>query len=264
METQERNFKRVLLMGDLHSGHRVGLTPPWVEPYKPEYDRWSMLRRELWNHYESTVLSLKPIDYCMINADCIDGRGERSGGHELILPNRQDQCKCASSAIKIVNAGSYHMTYGTPYHTGKLEDWECGIAKELDATIGGHEWYTINGVTIDMKHKVGNTQVPYSKGTAISRERLWNMMWQDIGEQPKAQIIVRSHVHWHFDCGDHTWRGIYLPALQGQGTKFGARQCSNIVHFGVVHLDIYNDGRFRWEPHIVQVEQQVRKSLVLS
>jgi len=36
---QKRNFTRIAVLADLHSGHRVGLTPPWHDPYKPDYDR---------------------------------------------------------------------------------------------------------------------------------------------------------------------------------------------------------------------------------
>jgi hypothetical protein len=210
------------------------------------------------------VESLKPIDHCFINADCIDGRGERSGGTELILPDRLKQCECATGAIKRVEAKSYHMTYGTPYHTGHLEDFENNIAKELGATIGSHEWYNINGVIIDMKHSISNTTVPHTRGTAMGREYLWNRIWAEHDEQPRAQVIIRSHVHWYFHVGNGFWLGVYTPALQGQGTKFGARQCSSHIDFGVFHIDIYNDRRIEWKPHLVTIEMQKVKPIVLS
>ena len=118
-------------------------------------------------------------------------------------------------------------------------------------------------VIFDLKHKVGNTTVPYSKGTAISKERLWNLLWNEHDEQPKANIILRSHIHWYFQCGDADWQAIYLPALQGMGSKFGGRQCQNIVHFGAVHFDIEDNGRVNWKPHIVRVSTQRRGVLPL-
>jgi len=44
------------------------------------------------------------------------------------------------------------------------------------------------------------------------------------------------------------------------GSKFGARICSGIVHFGLMHFDIDMRGNIvDWDKHIVIVEEQKAK-----
>jgi hypothetical protein len=81
--------------------------------------------------------------------------------------------------------------------------------------------------------------------------------------RPQATIILRGHVHYTIDCGDPTWRAIILPALQGMGSKYGARQCSGTVDFGITVFDVEDDGSFVWKVETVRVEEQAVKVLEL-
>ena len=93
-----RKFKRVVVISDQHAGHRVGLTPPkwWTQILG---DKWYRTQMDLWKEFTKGIDGLKPIDVLMVNGDCIDGRGERSGGSELITGNRMKQVEMASFAI---------------------------------------------------------------------------------------------------------------------------------------------------------------------
>ena len=249
--------KRVLAIGDLHCGHRVGLTPPQWQDRSPERVKYHKIQSECWNAFDNMVQALKPIDILIVNGDAIDGRGERSGGTELITVDRNVQCNMAVYAIKHIGAKNVVLTYGTPYHTGQLEDIENTIADRVKGEIHSHEWIDIEGTVFDIKHKVGSSSIPHGKGTAIAKDRLWNLLWSEHGEQPKADVLLRSHVHYHFHVGEPGWLAMTLPALQGQGTKFGARQCSGIVHFGMVHFDCSKEG-YTWAPHVLRLQSQKR------
>jgi len=261
------NFKRVLLRGDGHSGHKAGLTPPpWNSLNNDPDPRWQEIRALLWNKYASIVDSLKPI-YCLIDmGDAVDGKGERSGGTEQIVADRHEQADMAAWSINYCDAEHVVMVHGTPYHTGVLEDFDRDVAdrvKHLDK-IGSHEWVEINGVTFDCKHKVSSSVVPYGRGTPIARDWLWNALWAEREMQPKADIIVRGHTHTPFFIGEPgEWYACTLPALQGLGTKFGARQCSGIVKWGLAYCDVYDNGEWsiHWESH--NIKEQAATSLKL-
>ena len=76
---KKRNFTRVVIGGDKHCGHRVGLTPPdWQSAILGR--KYYNIQRELWKEFTGIMDYLKPIDVLMMNGDAIDGRGERSGG----------------------------------------------------------------------------------------------------------------------------------------------------------------------------------------
>ena len=264
-------MKRVLICSDSHCGHRSGLTPPgWqLRPSDAESKRikWVKTEKACWDWFRKHVSRLKPIDHLIINGDLIDGTGHRSGGTELITTDRNDQIDMALKWIRWVDARTVHIVRGTPYHTGEQEDMEDLIASELQCSIGDHEWYDINGVVFDVKHAVGSSSIPHGRATPLLKEHLWNALWAEHEEQPKADVLVRAHVHYHLHAGGmlngRPWLTMSLPALQGMGTKFGARKCSGHVDFGFVHFDIDSKGSYSWQAHIAKLQEHKAQTLKL-
>ena len=154
------------------------------------------------------------------------------------------------------------LSHNTPYHVGKLDDYEDLLAEHLGATIKDHPFFTIGGVTFDAKHKVGSSSVPYSRGTSIARDRLWNVLWAERGEQPKADVILRSHVHYHSYVGGPGWVAMTTPALQAAGTKYGGRACSGTVDWGVIVFEV-EDGEFDWKAYLVNLKSNVVEAVKL-
>ena len=237
---KKRNFKRVVVIADQHGGHRVGLTPPkwWTQILG---DKWYRTQIDLWEEFAKGIDGLKPIDFLIVNGDCIDGRAPKSGGSELITVSRSVQVEMASFAINYCEAKKVYITRGTPYHVGYLEEWENEVAKQTNAAkIGDHEFYDVNGVVFDVKHKIGGSSIPHGQHTALAKERLWNLHWAEVGMQPKADILIRSHVHYFSVAQKDNWLGVITPALQGMGSKYGAKECSNLVNWGFIWFDILN------------------------
>ncbi len=176
----------------------------------------------------------------------------------------------AAAVIKHIRAPKIAMTYGTPYHAGVDTDYEGNIALEVKAQqIGSQLWPEINGVVFDIKHQAeSGSSIPHGKGTPLSKERLWNYLWNEHDAQPKSDILIRSHCHYAFDCGEPHWHAFFTPALQGAGTKYGGRRRSGIVHFGILYFDIKNEGRniqekVEWNYKTIFVESQKSKVLTL-
>lgn len=254
--------KRIVVLADMHCGHRVGLTAP--EFQLPIDTRWGFIQYQLWNSYEGMINRLKPIDYVFVNGDSIDGKGNRSGGTELLTSDRKQQARIAARAILYCEAEKVIMSHGTPYHVGQEEDWEEDVAEKVNAVdLGSHTWPKVNGIVFDLKHHIAGSSVPYGKGTQIGKDRLWNLLWAEHEEQPKAQILIRSHVHSFFFCGEDHWLGIVTPALQGLGSKFGSRKCVQHVDFGLVYFDIEEDGTYSWGWDIAKVSSQRATTLEL-
>ena len=263
--------KRVLVVADFHCGHRVGVTPARWDPGTREpadaldlathrYNKYAAIRAETWGEYCTIVDSLGPIHLLIVNGDCIDGRGDKSGGLELIEHDLHNQVKMASEVILRAHAKSVVMTFGTAYHSGKLEDKELGIAELVQAvTIGAHEWPEVNGRVFDVKHKIGRSSIPHGRSTPMKRAALWNMLWADVGMQPRATVFIRSHVHYFDFTGDAHRLGIITPALQAMGTKYGARECEGLVDWGMVIVDVEKDGSYDWRAMLRPVESQRAK-----
>lgn len=255
--------KRIVVISDLHCGHLCGLTPPgWQVTQTPEHAgkraKFGLLQREGWGWYEREIAALSPVYSVVVNGDTIDGRGELSGGAELITTDRNEQNAIAAHCINAWKCKRVNMLYGTAYHTGRDgEDWEENLRDKIKAAhVGSHDWFEINGRVFDIRHHVGSSDIPHGRATAILRDWMWNVLWHNADEQPLADVVIRSHVHYHIAVMTEGVVCMTTPALQGMGSRFGARRKSGRVHFGFVHFDITSNGEITWQPHIAKLRSQ--------
>jgi len=231
-------MKRLLVISDLHCGHRAGLTPP---EWQYSDGKFAEIQKAMWTWYAEMIDGMKPIDVLVVNGDAVDGRGEASGGTELLSSDRKEQCEMARVCIDRVGAEKIYMVYGTAYHTGKEEDWEAVLSEMVAAAgIHSHLWLKIEDVTFDFKHKVSGSVIPHGRHTGPARDKLWNLLWAEKDLQPKADVLVRSHVHYFTQSADSFSEIFTTPALQGPGSKYGARLMSGIIDIGALAFDCEN------------------------
>lgn len=248
--------KRVIVLADMHCGHIAGLTPT---PFQCNggnkiKDFAVKLERECWSAFNYLLKNTKQrFDIAIWNGDLIDGRGERSGGTELITSDRDEQGDIASRVVETVGANRNFFCYGTAYHTGQCEDFENRIAERFGGDIKSHQFIEVNGVVIDVKHKIGGSSIPHGRATAIKREQLWNLLWAEQDGQPKADIIMRSHVHYYDYTGNDNYYAVVTPALQAAYTKYGARACSGTISWGFLTIEINARGEYHCVRHKVPV-----------
>jgi hypothetical protein len=261
----KRKFKRILVVGDTHCGHRVGLTPPKYQSAIPG-KKYYYTQVETWDLYRKWINELQPIDIVFGLGDMVDGKGYSSGGSELLTTDAKLQCEIAIACIEPINAKKHLFVYGTPYHVGTSgEDYEREIAEYFGGEIKSQAWCDVNGTVFDLKHQSeSGTSLPTGKGTPLSKEWLWNLIWHDQnGQQPKADVFIRAHAHYAFQVSEpNRWMAIAIPALQAAGTKYGARRRSGVVHFGLVCIDCYPDGEYTISWRIAPVEsrqERIRK-----
>ncbi len=254
-------MKRVVVISDTHCGHRAGLTPPaWQYQPTDEYPKYAMFQQSMWKWYSKTIESLKPIDLLVHNGDAIDGKGEKSGGTEQIVADRNKQSNMAIECINVADAGRVIMVYGTGYHTGLEEDWEDVIAEKIGAEIHSSPALTVEGVVFDFKHKVSSSVIPHGRHTGPARDKLWNSLWAEKKLRPKADIIVRSHVHYYTQSIDTFGKVITTPCLEGPGSKFGARMCSGIIDIGLMSFDC-EDGECVTSTHLMDMAFMAEKAI---
>ena len=250
---------RILPFGDFHCGSEVGLTPPVYQykcidnPVSTEHckrNKWAQLQKECYDWYLDTLDLLRPINKVLVLGDCTDGDGKRSGGTEQITTDRKKQASMAIEVIEQVGCCDISMVYGTAYHTGNAEDFEVDIATHFNAKIGSHEWESVNGVVFDIKHDQSSTKNP---GTSLFNAVVDNREWAVLGEQPKADVLIRAHTHRYCVLNLEDCLAISIPSLQAYGTKFGARKCSRKVQFGLMVLDVWPDGVVIQHVHIAKL-----------
>ena len=266
-------MKRIVFIGDGHSGHRAGLIPPtyqYKKPYpdedpylKHEYEKYAEVQKLLWDFITEWAKKLQPIYALVYNGDAIEGKGRKSGGRELISSDRDVQCSMASQVIKMFKPKHVLMTFGTNFHTGYDEDWERQIAKDVSAEkIADMLWFDINGLRFNVRHKVSRSVIPHGRATPILRQHLWEKLWADWEERKAASVLIRHHVHYHTFAGGPDHLVMTGPGLQAY-SQYGVRQCEGIVHMGLVWFDVDKHGSYRWESKIIAGKLLKSKPLVL-
>lgn len=252
---------RILALSDMHCGHHLGLTPPEFRSLSDEFEdeRKILQQQEIyWDFFYENVMKYGPYDAVVHNGDAIDGSGTKSGGTELISTNRRKQCQIAAHILNMIPAEEIYMTYGTPYHTGQLEDWEDEIADKIGAIrIDDVIILDAHGKIFNFKHHVGNSQVPWGRPTALTRDRFFDALNSMDGLHLKADIVIRSHVHYFQvvgGCWGGHWKAYTTPALMGYGPKYARKMAGN-VDFGFLVFDVSEEGEITCTEVILRKSQ---------
>ena len=199
---------RILVEGDYHCGHVLGLTPP---------DWWSKQNRRfasaMWNWREKMLAEVGPVDVHVLNGDLTDGEG-RKGTIGLIVTDIAMQAEMAAMAAKRVNAKERFLTYGTPFHTVSTLSHEQLVADELDAPITDTLRLKAGGLRFNFRHVVGRSDVPYGQGTQLFKEAVRDALQSLIHKTADADVFVRSHVHYFWHEESATKHALICPAWE--------------------------------------------------
>lgn len=254
--------KTIVFISDLHCGSVYGITP---EEHFSHYDNYRELQEETWNKYCAIADRWVNPDVLIVNGDCIEGAQTKQGGAELITPDRNVQSDMAVIAINKFRAKNIFMTFGTRYHCSEqAEDFEYVIANKLNAKIEGRLFLEVEGMTFDIRHKVGSSSIPHGRATSLLRENMWNLIKESEDIGPKVDVIVRSHVHYHIWIEDGKRVMFTTPALQLARGRYGSRECSGKIHWGAIRLTVDNGEIIRKEVNLCSVEGNKPQILKVS
>lgn len=247
-------FKRMIILSDLHCGHRLGLTPPsWAYKEDSVFTIEAKIQRESWNWYVSVINEIigPRCDVLVVNGDAIDGDSFKNGGTELITTNRIEQAEMVVDCLKVWEYDKLFMVRGTPYHVGKIEQFEDVVASKMGCYITDNLNLIFNGKTFNFTHKIGGTSVFYSKATQVVKAAIANELMSNQYGDRKADVVVRSHLHYYTEYRDSNRIALVTPGLQ-VSSRFGRQQCSNQVgnDFGFVVVDVFDNGFISVMPYL--------------
>ena len=260
-----KDTKRVLVITDLHCGHTAGLTPPEWWNDSPYFAQLKREQKEQWDFFSGVVQNVGKIDVLFVLGDAIDGKGKRSESTELIVVDEVKQADIAKACINHIPFKKGFFVRGTPYHVGTGNDFEDIVADHFSAPIDNQLWVDVNGITFDLKHKIGGSSIPHGRSTSLAKEKLWNREWVEMEGQPKADIFIRGHVHYFNFCGSENYLAMTAPPLQAPKTKYGSQQCSGTVNFGVLVFDVPENATLddvQWRKYTKHLKEVAPKKLV--
>lgn len=207
-------LKTVCVVSDLHCGSRWGLraNPKIGDMYTTAANVW------LWEVFTHFVKSIPPIDLLILNGDMIDGSQRRSEGTSLITTCLDEQTEIAIECLTplVAKAKKTIRTVGTAYHEsfhGPLAslDKHFRIKKAPEGKAMVRDIYLDGGpnkedsVVLNVKHNPEGEGALY-RGTTLDREARWAVMAESAHDIPKANFIVRSHIHFASAFSDYASR----------------------------------------------------------
>jgi len=252
-------------MGDTHTGHYAGLTPPekWCE-VRGEWADIGRQQRKMWKFYIDSLKDIGNIDIAVLNGDGIAGKNYKAGGRQIYEMSMIEQSHICTRILKETKAKEYHVVFGTPYHVGESEDFESIIAKDLKGKAHGHLMLKVRDTIFDIKHKLGGGAIPSTRAASLMREKQQNIMWAYNDGQPNANVIIRSHVHDFIFAGTDKFTCVLLPCLEGFGDIHGVRACSGIIKIGLVWFDIYDNNVIDWHYKVMNFEIKENNKIIES
>ncbi|RPH38317.1 hypothetical protein EHM92_00100 [bacterium] len=266
--------KRLVVVSDLHFGSSFGLLPPGFvnsEGAEIGLNTGQKYLWECWSDFCGRVKPYKP-DAVIVNGDIVEGKQGKEGGMGLSLRLMEDQKTAAiEGLLKLKEACpvgcAFYFTQGTAYHVGEHGEYEEGVAGALGArqyySVGTGRlvrealWLDIGGVIIEAAHAIGGTQGFY-RATQTDREMQWSAMSGKDATKgvPKADLLIRSHVH-HFIAVSHASKqGVICPCWQLQ-TKYARKNSLHRMHPDIGGLFVYVDPwrKRRGEPPCLVVQR---------
>lgn len=206
-------LNRVAVVADLHCGSRWGLRykPNASDPYTSPADLW------LWDCWTRLINIWPEVDLLILNGDLIDGSQRKSEGTSTLTTCIDEQVDIAINCLRpLVNkAKKVIRMRGTGYHEtlhGNLStlDREFGIKRPsgdkslvrdiyLDGTPDSPD---NEKVVLNVKHNPEGSRTLYL-GTTLDRETRWATLAEAAHAMPKADFIVRSHIHFASEFTDH-------------------------------------------------------------
>lgn len=231
----------ILVVNDLHVGSVYGLLPPNFKSSSGAVIGQNPGQKHLWRCWKELArrVSKIKISAVVVNGDAIDGPQVKSRGQESCLPDLNDQERAAVDVLqylfdKLAEGPSgknfeRYFVQGTEYHDGRgAENFE-NVARELKGEkyrglgTGVHSKEVldleIEGVVINFAHHVGGGGGGITRGNALDKEMIMSALAGKLGKFPKADCLVRAHMHFFCHVEHGSKHGAIAPAWQLQ-TRF--------------------------------------------
>lgn len=239
-----------ILTSDVHGGSKGGLLTPDWRPGKnhPEYP----LQVLFWEWFEKEIKAIGPVDYLHHNGDATDG-SLRPAMIDIAVTDVSLQAEIGADALSIVKRKETFATFGTPVHTVGLHDYERHFADRLGAEIGEETTLKLEGLNWHWRHTAPRSDTPYGQGTQLFKQKVRDSLEAEMQGYPKADAVVRSHVHYFLRYEMIGALAISTPCLQLPINRYGRKLNTQYYNVGFLHVRHHKGGFTDIYPHILQL-----------
>ena len=266
-------FVDVFVVSDVHAGSIFGLWPPDFKLADGSVYRLNKGQDYLWKcwlHLRDRLTvaidtkSINPAAVVFLG-DGIDGRQEAQRATEAVTVRLSDQKEAFVAAMQCLlepfKGLPVYGIAGTEYHDQRSADTLEDALKDLNAEsyegIGSgrycHEILDLDvfGKVINFSHHIPALTGLY-RATAIDREAIWSALAGEEGKSPKADVLVRGHVHYFVHVEHESKHGVIVPAWQLQTRFMRKRSVYRMLpNLGAVIIRVFKEEA--WHDDKIQI-----------
>jgi hypothetical protein len=223
-----KNRKIILILSDMHSGHKLGLLNPEtiiemedengnIDKHSPEMTKaqeylWGIYK---WGLKEVKKLAGKSPIYAWHNGDLTQGSANGKYPNSTVTPRDSDQIAIAFynllPLMRLKNLRSFRMIYGTGWHVfndGSSERIVANMLKmqypKIDIKSMYHNLTDIGDAWIDISHHGPNQSKRIWLEGNVARFYLRDLILKAVVDKsPVPKLVARAHIHQKIDIPDN-------------------------------------------------------------
>ena len=204
----------------------------------------------------------------VLNGEPCDGANKKQVGQQSWTTNLQDQINDAGKLLNDIPYENLIFVRGSGYHVQQDgTNFEEILAHQLGAekyrAYGGEgltDYYALiemYGKTFNFTHHVGYNKWAAYRTTALAREMAGMVFEKD--KMGKADVIIRSHVHYFVHIEFVNTHGILTPAWKyPDHFLFRGGLAGTTPDIGLVEIVIEPNGETIVYPHIANIDKKAQ------
>lgn len=251
-------MKAVLVLSDMHCGHRLAIMPPSFETSDGIVVKANKPQRALYKFWLEVVKKWKNPDVLVVNGEPFDGQQPIDRGTEAWTTNYLDQVDASVQLIKEFGAKKIFTTRGSNYHVSiggiSIEEIfaERVGAEKVDGKLVFPELFLdVENVKFNFAHHISSSVSGWQYRSTPSAKEAMLLKLNESHKWP-YDILVRSHVHYYWYNGSTSHLAMTTPCWQLQ-TWFMYRKTAagTIPDIGAVRFIVDNES-YDWDEMIAK------------
>ena len=254
-------MKIVVVLSDVHCGHKLAVCPLTFEDSNGGIYRANKVQRALFEAWSETAKLWNKPDILVVNGEPIDGQQPHDNGVEAWTTNYLDQIDASVQLVKMFGAKKTYVTRGSNYHVQQggisIEEifgQRVGAEKVDGHFIAPELFLDVDGIVFNLAHHIpGSTSGWMYRSTPPAKEMM--LMQLNASHKWPFDVLIRSHNHYYWYVGSASKLAMLTPCWQLQ-TWFNYRKSSagTIPDIGAVRF-VVDNGIYDWDAKLFKLEE---------
>lgn len=243
--------KRVLVIGDLHVGSDVAVSPEEIKLDSGNVISANEIQLTILRQFQEMCDIAGKVDLLILNGDLVDGQNFVGRGKGILTT---DMCKQVDTAVDLISEINFRKVVGccgTPYHVDRNPNLDKMTIEKLGGVCLDEISIIVEQTRIYANHRTPVRMSGGHRSQSISTDMLMSELnAESFGK--KVDVIFKSHAHYYLAYDNSKTLGFVCPCWKSRDefAKSSTSPFAFLPSLGFIMLDIETDGSFSWQRHV--------------